>query len=157
MPFFLRVLPISAPQILKKTGLTIQAHELIAGFPHSISTGNYKLMCYRVYYVVLRKKQELRPLCQRGDNSPTHVFHLTFFTNCVECMCPSPTYQPLFVLANVMIYICPTFAWADLSSAMKRKVTLFVCAFHGRSTDRFCACMPSYMYVICHNHPQSAI
>ena len=45
MPVFRRVLPISAPQILKKTGLTIQAHELIAGFPHSISTGNYKLMC----------------------------------------------------------------------------------------------------------------
>ena len=45
IPFFPRVLPISAPQILKKTGLTIQAHELIAGFPHSISTGNYKLMC----------------------------------------------------------------------------------------------------------------
>ena len=45
MHFFLRVLPISAPQFLKKTGLKIQAHELIAGFPHSISTGNYKLMC----------------------------------------------------------------------------------------------------------------
>ena len=58
MPSFLRVLPtelkntpvvlpIGAAQILKKTGLTIQAHELIAGFPHSISTGNYKLSAYR--------------------------------------------------------------------------------------------------------------
>ena len=45
MPYFRRVLPISAPQILKKTGLTRQAHELVAGFPHSISTGNYKLTC----------------------------------------------------------------------------------------------------------------
>ena len=45
IPCFLRVLPISAPQILKKTGLTLQAHELIDEFPHFISTGNYKLMC----------------------------------------------------------------------------------------------------------------
>ena len=30
MPFFLGVLPISAPRILKKTGLTIQAYELKA-------------------------------------------------------------------------------------------------------------------------------
>ena len=31
---------MSAPQILNRTGLKMQAHELIAGFPHSISTGN---------------------------------------------------------------------------------------------------------------------
>ena len=35
---------IGAPQILKKTGLTIQAHGLRDELPHSISTGNYKLM-----------------------------------------------------------------------------------------------------------------
>ena len=45
MLFFLWVLPMSASQILKKTGLTIRAHELIAGFPLSISTGNHKLTC----------------------------------------------------------------------------------------------------------------
>ena len=43
--YYLQAQPISTPLILEKSGLTIQAHELIAGFPHSISTGNYKLMC----------------------------------------------------------------------------------------------------------------
>ena len=42
MTFLLRVIPISAPQIFQKTGLTIQAHELTAAFPHSISTHAYR-------------------------------------------------------------------------------------------------------------------
>ena len=53
-PFFYRVLPISAPQILKKTGLTIEAHELIAGFPHSISTGNSRRDFRVQYWIKLR-------------------------------------------------------------------------------------------------------
>ena len=45
MPFFLQVLPVSAPKIPKKIGLTVQAHGLMARFPCSISTRHYKLTC----------------------------------------------------------------------------------------------------------------
>ena len=36
VPFFYGVIATSAAKILKKTGLTIHTHELIAGFPHPI-------------------------------------------------------------------------------------------------------------------------
>ena len=45
MHFFKWDLPINTPQILKKFGFRIQAHELIAEFPNSISTGNCILLC----------------------------------------------------------------------------------------------------------------
>ena len=40
-----RVQPISAAYLLWKTGLTAQTHELIADFPHYISSDYYRLMC----------------------------------------------------------------------------------------------------------------